>query len=140
MTDTLSRKLKVVTFTIAGIEYQCQLQTWKVVNNTPDGERLYVFCGPGPEGEIREEAEPDYALELKFLSDWRPDGISDYLTEHDQELAAFVLDHHPDIVGEHVRWAGDVTLKAPTAGGDARTTELTEITLQVDGKPTYSRP
>lgn len=134
-----SRKLKIVTFTLAGISFQCQLQKWKLNNNTEDGERFYTFCGGGPEGEFREDAEPDYALEMTFFSDWRSAGISDYLTVNDQLTVAFLLDHHPDIVGEHVKWTGSVKVKAPPVGGDARKTEMTEITLPVIGKPVYTR-
>jgi hypothetical protein len=36
-----------------------------------------------------------------------------------------------------VQWSGQVKLKAPNAGGEARTTEMTEVTLQIVGKPTY---
>ena len=102
--------------------FECQVNKWNIANNTEDGEKFYVFC---PDGEFREEAEPDYALELTFFADWRSDGVSDFLTANDQQTVAFQLDHHPDIVGEHVRWAGSVKLKAPNVGGDARTTEMT---------------
>ena len=132
-----TRKLKVIEFQVGAVEYQCQIKEWKLANNTDDGEKLYAFC---PDGETREEAEPDYALEIVFYADWRPDGISTFLVEHDQETAAFTLDHHPDIPAEHVRWAGSLKVKAPTVGGEARTTEMTEITLQCIGKPVYSRP
>lgn len=130
-----NRKVKIITFTLDGISFECQVQTWSMANNTEDGERFYSQC---PDGEFREDAEPDYALELTFYSDWRSDGISDFLTVHDQETVAFELHHHPDIAAEHVSWEGDIKLKAPNAGGEARTTEMTEVTLQVVGKPTYT--
>ena len=139
MAVTQSRKLKVVTFTLSGTEFQCQLQGWKITNGTDDGELFYTYCGPGSEGEFREEAEPQYSLELKFFSDWRLNGISDFLVTYDQQVGAFLLDHHPDITGEHVRWTGNVKIKAPDVGGDARTTEMTECTLPCIGKPTYAR-
>lgn len=132
-----NRKLKVIELQIGAVEYQCQLKTWTMANNTEDGEKLYSYC---PDGEDREEAEPDYALELEFFADWRTNGISDWLTLHDQENAAFVLDHHPDIPAEHVRWSGTLRVKAPPVGGETRTTEMTSVTLQIIGKPVYSRP
>lgn len=131
-----SRKIKLVEFTLGGTAFQCQVQNWRVVNNTEDGERFYAQC---PDGEFFEEAEPDYALEITFFSDWRSNGVSDYLTQNDQETVAFQLDHHPDIAGEHVRWTGDCKIKAPTVGSDVRTTEMTEITLPCIGKPEYTR-
>jgi hypothetical protein len=77
-----NRKVKIITLSVDGIQFECQVQTWNVANNTEDGERFYSQC---PDGEFREDAEPDYALELTFYSDWRSDGISDFLTVHDQE-------------------------------------------------------
>lgn len=132
-----SRKVKLIEFTVDGSAFQCQIQKWNMANNTEDGERYYTQC---PDGEFREEAEPDYALELTAFADWRSGGLSDFLTEHDGEKLAFQLDHHPDIAAEHVRWAGTVKVRAPNAGGESRTTEMTEVTLPVKGKPTYSRP
>lgn len=131
-----NRKVKLITFTLDGTAFECQVKTWNIANNTDDGERYYTQC---PDGEFREDAEPDYALELEFFADWRSNGISDFLWSNDQETVAFVLDHHPDIVGEHVRWTGSVKVKAPNVGGEARTTEMTEVTLPIVGKPTYAR-
>ena len=133
---THNRKIKLVEFTLGGNTFQCQVQNWRVANNTEDGEKFYAQC---PDGEFREDAEPDYALELTFFSDWRLNGVSDYLTANDQATVAFQLDHHPDIAGEHVRWAGDCKIKAPPVGGDVRTTEMTEVTLPIIGKPDYTR-
>lgn len=137
MSATHNRKVKLIELSIGATAFQCQVQTWQVVNNTEDGEKMFSQC---PDGEFREESDPDYALEMTFFSDWRSDGISDYLTVHDGETVAWQLDHHPDIVGEHVRFAGQVKLRAPSAGGEARTTEMTEVTLPIIGKPDYSRP
>jgi hypothetical protein len=141
MAEPHRRKIKFSQLGFDGEQFECQLENWKLVNNTEDGEKMYVQC-PGDDGtgEFREEAEPDWALELKFNSDWRTGGISDYLQQNDGVTVEFQLDHLYDQVGEHVRWTGSVKLKTPGAGGDVRTTEKTAITLQVIGKPTYSRP
>lgn len=136
---TNSSKLKEITFTLGGNDFKCQLETWRVVNNTDPGERFYTFCGPGPEGEFREEAEPDYSLELGFHADWRLNGISDYLTQNDQVTVAFVLVSRPSTAGQAVQWSGSTKLMAPPAGGQARTTEKAEVTLPIVGKPTYTR-
>jgi hypothetical protein len=134
-----NRKLKVITFTAGGIAFQTQVQTWNLANNTEDGEKIYSFAGPGPIGEDREETDPDYALEATFYADWRSDGVSDWATAHDGETVAFVLEHHPDIPEEHVTWSGDLIVKAPNVGGDARTTEMSEVTWPIIGKPVYAR-
>lgn len=142
MPTTRVYKFRTVGFRLGGVDQQYQLTSGKLVNNTPDGEKLYVFAlptDPAGTGEIREDAEPDYALELKFFADWRPGGISDYLTQNDQQTITFYFDHHAEISGEHVRWTGTCKAKAPTVGGDVRTNEMTEVTLAVFGKPTYAR-
>jgi hypothetical protein len=130
-----NRKLKLIELGVGANQFECQVKTWNMANNTEDGERFYTFC---PDGEFREAAEPDYALELTFFSDWRSAGVSRYLTLNDQTDVAFTLDHHPDVPAEHVTWTGTVRLKAPSVGGDARTTEMTEVTLQVIGKPVFT--
>lgn len=131
-----NRRLKTILFTLNSVSYECQLSSWTVQNNTEDGEKMYSFC---PDGEFREEADDDYALELTFYSDWRSAGISNFLVQNDQLNASFQLDHHPGVAGEHVRWTGTVKVKAPNVGGEVRTTEMTEVTLQIIGKPTYTR-
>lgn len=135
---THNRKLKVIEFTLAGSNFEFQVQSWKMNNNTEDGDKLYSYALPAG-GEFRDEAEPDYSLDLTLYSDWTPDGISTYLTEHNGETVAFKLDHHPDIAAEHVYWAGSLKLRAPSAGGDARTTEMTEVTLVCIGEPVFTR-
>lgn len=131
-----NRKLKVITFDLGGTEFQGQCNNWTLNNNTPDGDLFYVYA----EGEeFREDADPDWSLTMTFYSDWRSGGISDYLQANDDSQVAFQLDHHPDVSGEHVRWTGNVKIKAPTVGGDVRATEVTTVTLQCVGKPDYER-
>lgn len=130
------RKIKQIVFSLDAETFECQVRSWQLNNNTEDGEKIYTQC---PDGEVREETDPDWSLDITALSDWREDGFSDWLTQHDGETVDFVLDHHPDIPAEHVRWTGQVVIKAPSVGGEARATEQTEITLQCVGKPVYSR-
>lgn len=132
-----NRKLKVITLDIGGTDFECQVSNWQMVNNADDGDKIYSFC---PDGEDTEEVDPDWSLQLTFFSDWTSGGVSDYLMQHAGEVVTFQLDHHPDIPAEHVRWDGKVRLKAPSVGGDVRTTETQEITLGVIGKPNYTRP
>lgn len=135
---THNRKIKIIEFRLAAIAFECQVSTWTMNNATGDGDKLYAQCAAGEDGEFRDEAEPDYTLDITFFSDWRANGISRYLTQNDGELAAFKLDHHPDIPLEHVYWAGTCKLRAPNAGGDARTTEMTEVSLPIIGKPVFT--
>lgn len=136
-----NRKLIVIEFTLGTgpdqQSFECQVATWNLANNSEDGEKFFTQC---PDGEFREEPDPDYALEVTFYSDWRENGISDWLWANDGELVAFQLDHHPDRPAEHVRFAGNLYIKAPNVGGEARTTEQTEVTFQIEGKPDYTRP
>lgn len=132
-----NRKLKQIVFDVGGLEFQAQCSTWQLVNNSDDPEKVYTYA---PDGEFYEEVDPSYTLEATFFADWRSDGVSDYLWAHDGETVAFQIDHHPDIPLEHVRWTGTLVIKAPTVGGDVRTTEAMETTFAVVGKPEYTRP
>lgn len=131
-----SRKLKLIEFVVDGTQFECQVSSWNLQNNTPDGDKLYTFC---PDGESREDGEDDYALQLTFFSDWRSAGISDFLVQNDKQVVAFTLDHHPDVPAEHVTWTGSLKVKGPNVGGAIRTTEVTEVTLPIVGKPVYTR-
>lgn len=134
------RKMKLVEFSLGSdpddVAFECQLNTWNLNNNTEDGDKIYTLC---PDGEDTEDTDPDYSIDLTFFADWRSEGISDFLWANDGETMALKLDHHPDIPGEHVRWTGQVKIKAPSVGGEARENEMTETTLQFIGKPVYTR-
>lgn len=130
------RRIKLIEFTLDGVSFECGLKSWKIDLGEEDGDRIYSMC---PDGEDVEETDPDPTLDLTWWSDWRSNGISDFLWTNRGQTVAFQLDHHPDIPTEHVRWTGNVKLKAPPAGGEARETEMTEITLQIIGTPTYAR-
>jgi hypothetical protein len=127
------------------LEFGCQVQQWKVENNTPDGDKLYSFCFDPAEsdevnavaGEFREEADPDYVLTFTVYSDWRSAGISTYAWAHDGETVPFRLDHHPNNLDEHCAWLGHVKIKAPSVGGEARSTEMSEMSWVIIGKPTF---
>lgn len=131
------RKLMKATLTIGGVEFQNQLRNFNLSNDTDDPEQFHTYGGEGE--SFAEPADDSYTLELEFYADWRSNGISDYLTANDGNTVEFQIDHHPDVVGEHIRRAGDVLIKAPNMGGEIRTTELTETTLTVIGKPSYER-
>jgi hypothetical protein len=130
------RRLKLLQLGLGLQQSQCQLRSWKLNNNTPDGARTYAYC---PDGEDVTEVDPDWSVDLEFYADWRPGGISDYLMQHDGEQVDFTIDHYPDIPEEHVTWTGKLLIKAPSVGGEVRTTEMTAVTLQIIGKPTFTR-
>lgn len=135
-------KLKTILFSLtpdAGgtgtpVNFECQLSQWQVQNNTDDPEQRYTFC---PDGEFYEDADPSYALSLTFYSDWKADGISDFLWQHHGEVVDFTLDHLPDVADQHVQWTGTCRIKSPNAGGEVRSTESQEVTLAILGTPTY---
>jgi hypothetical protein len=130
------RQLKVITFTLGSTEFQCQVRQFQLDPGIPDGERMYTMC---PDGVVVDDGIPEPTLSLTFFADWRSEGISDYLWENTGEDAAFELVLRPDIPAETVKWTGTVRLKAPPVGGEARTQEVTEVTLQCVGEPVYSR-
>jgi hypothetical protein len=131
-----NRKLTTVTFSLDGTEYQAQLKSWTMNNNTDDATVFFVYS---PGDEFAEPADPSWSLDVSFYADWRSGGVGDFLMAHDEEDVALVLDHHPDIPGEHVRWSGTIHLKAPNVGGDVRDTETIDTTLTFVGKPLYER-
>lgn len=132
-----NRKLKRSLLEIGGENFEAQTTDIQVVNDTDDGEQFHTYGGD--ESSFVEDADPSFSLQLKGFSDWRVGGFSDFLWANDGATVAFQLDHYPDVVGEHVRWSGTVKVKAPTAGGEIRTTEVTEATLKIVGKPDYDR-
>lgn len=130
------RKLKVINLTIGGNTYECQIQNWELQNNTEDPGKLNTFC---PDGEDFEETDEDWALSLTFLSDWRVNGISDYLMANRGQLADFEIVHHPGQAGEEVQFGGQLRIKAPNIGGEVKTTETQSIVMPMIGAPDYSR-
>ena len=143
MTAPKSRKLKVIQFVLGGNNYEQQIKTFNLTNNTKAGNTTFVYGGnvddPTKSGAIVEDTDPDWSFDITFLADWASGGISDFLTVHDTETVAFTLDHHPNDVGEHVRWVGSLKIAAPSVGGDASSTEETQVSLKVVGAPVYSR-
>ena len=137
-------KIKTITFSLdtdqegvgAPVNYECQIRSWTITPPQEDGERVFTQC---PDGEVIEDPEDVWSLELTFLSDWKAGGISDVLQANRGQLADFVLDHHPDDALQHVTWTGVVKLKAPPAGGEARAREEQTVTLPCVGVPVYAR-
>lgn len=131
------RKIKQIVFDLGGTTFQCQIENFNFVNNTPDGAKIYSMC---PDGVDLEETDEDWALTLRFFSDWRANGLSDFLMLNDGQNAVLELEHHPDIPAEHTIWGATARIKAPNVGGDVKVTERQEVTLQLLAKPTYTRP
>lgn len=134
------RRLKILTFTIGGLSFDSQVTSWKLSYGIKTGTRIYTFSSAG-EGSnaFIEETDGEASLQVKGLADFTSGGVSDYLIANSMVSAAFVLDHHPDIVGEHVRWSGNLQIQAPDSGGDARTTEMFDLTMPIIGIPVYAR-
>jgi hypothetical protein len=135
------RRLKIISFTLGGVEYSTQVTSWKVSAGIKTGDRIYTFSSAG-EGHnvVIEETDGEPTLDIKFLSDWTAGGVSDYLWNNNMVTVEFTLDHHPDIAGEHVQFSGQVQLQAPDTGDDARASEEQEVNLPILGAiPVYER-
>jgi hypothetical protein len=134
-------RLKIISFTLAGVEFSTQITSWKLSAGIKDGDRIYTYSSSGEgHNSFIEQTDGEPTLEIKFLSDWRSAGVSDYLWSNNMTQVAFTLDHHPDIVGEHVQFSGQVLLYAPDLGDDARVTESQDVTFPIVGTlPTYTR-
>lgn len=132
-----NRRLKVITFGLGASNFECQIQSWMLNNDSKSGDYMYTYC---PDGEFIEETDGEWSVDLTFFADWTAGGISDFLMANDQTDVTFQLDHHPDITGEHVRWTGTLHIMAPSTGGDVRTTETQKVTFKIIGIPVYTRP
>lgn len=141
MTTPHNRRLKIINFTLDGTEYSSQIQSWTVSPGIKDGNREYTFSSLGEgNNSFVEDTDGEPTLDIKFVSDWTAAGLSDYLWQNNAVVVDFVIDHHPDIAGEHVRVSGQVKLKAPDMGGDARATETQEVSMPIIGAiPAYER-
>lgn len=138
MTTPHNRRLKIINFTLDGTEYSAQITSWNLDPGISTGDRVYTFSSEGEgHNSFIEETDGSPTLEFKFVSDWTTSGLSTYLWANNMTTVDFVLDHHPDIVGEHKRWSGQVQLQAPPVGGDARVTETQDITLPIIGTPQF---
>jgi hypothetical protein len=133
----VNRKLNVLTFTLGGIQFQKQLTSVIVGNNTDDPTITYTFA---PDGQFAEEADDSYDLQIAGVADWTAGGLSDYLWSHKGESITCQIDQLVGYAGEQVRWTGTVYVKAPAALGEVRTTERFETTMSWVGAPVYSRP
>lgn len=130
-----NRKLKQLVLDIGGTEFQAQLQSWTLNDNTDDPDTFFVY---EPGEEFVEEPDPAYSLDCTFYSDWRSGGISDYLWSHRGETVTFQITHHPDIPAEAKVFSGSLLIKGPSVGGDVRTTEQSSVTFPVVGDIVYA--
>ena len=134
---TNTRKLKSLTFTLDGEEYNCQLVDCQLNNNTGEPTKTSTYC---PDGQVAEDPDPDWQMVLDFFADWTAGGISDYLRTHGGEVVDFQLDWHEDSATWHTRETGQVKLRSPSRGGAAGATERQQLTLAVLDEPVYTRP
>lgn len=142
MTTPYHRKLKTLILDIGGTNFEIQCRKAQVVNNTDDGENFYTFGdnGSGDSAGFVEAADPAFALDLGFYSDWQLSGINDYLWDNDGNTVSFSLELYPTEPAAHVIFTGEVVIKAPNAGGEVRAQDVTEMTLQCPNKPVKTRP
>lgn len=117
-------------------DYSCQVTTAQILNNTPDGERVFTFCASG-NGEFRETPDAAWAVTLKWISDWTTStGFNQYIAAHDgQTLSLTVHFDNGDSSGYGRTWTGNVVVKQPSDGGDVRTAETSEVTWNYIGIP-----
>lgn len=136
------RRLKILTLEINGVDYSCQVNSFTLAPNAKAGNAEYTFCAAGEGANMfYEETDDLWSLMIKFFSDWRASGISDVLSDpaNNKTVVPFQIDHHQDIVGEHVQWVGSLMILMPDIGGDSRTTESQTVTFPVIGVPTKNR-
>ncbi len=142
MAQAHARRLDSITLTIDGANYECQVTSWTINPPQNVGDLVYTFC---PDGSFREEVDPDdWTLDLAWVTDWRAAGLNrilwDAATNDPDTPLDFVLTNHPTITGEAVSWTGQLLPRAPAAGGEARTTERSEMTFTLVDAPTIAYP
>jgi hypothetical protein len=127
--------------TIGGVDYSTQITDWTMDPGVQDGAQVFTFSSAGEgHNSIIEDTDGKPVLSLTWLSNWTSGGFDDYLWLNNNTTANFVLDHHPDIVGEHVQWTGQLKIVATPVGGKARDTETTTQKFQCfNAIQTYGR-
>jgi hypothetical protein len=134
------QQLKYISLEVDGSEFRAQLKEWHLNNNTDTPDKIYTF-GPDGSNEDSEDVVPDWELELSFYSDWRaPEGISHWLWTNKGRTVTYTIQHNLGVTGENPTFSGELTVVAPSVGGAARETEITDITLPVVGEPDYDPP
>lgn len=142
MTAPHQRRLKIMTLIIDGSAYDGQVNSFTLDPNAKAGNQQYTYSSAGEgQNSFYEETDDQWSLKLKFFSDWRDGEISDILSDpaNNKKVVDFQIDHHPDIVGEHIRWTGQMMILMPAIGGDTRTTESQDVTFPVIGEPVKER-
>lgn len=138
-----NRRLDYITLDIEGVQYECQIEEWKLNPPQNIGDKGYTFC---PDGEYREQVDPDdWTLDLTWLTDWRTGGLDRVMwaagTSAPDTPLDFELVNHPTVTGEAVSWVGQIYPRCPPAGGKARETEKTAMTfIGVGDIPTPTYP
>lgn len=126
------RRRKLITLDLDGVQYECQINDWKLTPPANVGDKKWTYC---PDGEYREEVDDDdWTLDLKWLSDWRVGGLDRVLhaaaaQEAPDNQLTFSVVLHPGVTGESSTWSGVIIAKAPPLGGEARTTEESEMSF-----------
>lgn len=131
-----SEKLISLTCTLDGTDYSFQLTTAQVVNNTPDGDRVFTYAASGV-NEFREVPDSAWSIALKWVSDWKTAGLNRFLAANDGTTQTLAINYSPGGgAGTYDRtWTGSVVLKQPSDGGDVRTTSMSEATWNFIGVP-----
>lgn len=115
MATAKNRRIKQITLVIGGVSYECQITSYEVQNNTPDGELVRTLC---PDGAFVDLQDEDWALNIKGLHDWAVAGISRAMLAANQTSVAFTLVHLKDVPAEDVQIAGNLWVKASNIGGE----------------------
>jgi len=115
------------------MDFTCQI-TSGALNASPNvSDETVPATWCDPEQTLPLVGATSYELALSYLQD--PDvvdGLSQFLFEHDTELAYFFMGLDGD---DPPKAVGLVRLVSGAIGGEGRTTLLADVTLPVEGKP-----
>lgn len=125
----------VLTFTTPTLaDFSCQITNVTVTNNTPDGDRVFTLCADGT-GEFRQTVDPAWQVDLTWVSDWTTSGLNRYLATNDGATVQMVIHLDNSDASYGRTWTGNVVLKQPSDGGDARALEMSKATWNFIGAP-----
>lgn len=121
------------------LEVNCDVHTVEVAVEPGDVVTYQTLCA---DGSFSEPGRSSYALHITAAQDWSATGLARVLWEHEGESATFRYQAHgSDVAGADAPsdaapgMMGELTIVAPTYGGEADTFAELDVTLPCSSKP-----
>ena len=118
------------------VEFNCDAHLAEVIAEAGDTVEYQTLC---PDGSFSSAGKSTYSLHIVAAQDWSANGLARFLWENDGARAEFQYQPHGAAVvasDDTPGMAGEITLVAPTMGGEADTYAELDVTMPCTGKPT----